>query len=183
MKEKPKLIASKIIHDDWLKLRVDTLQVPGVKEPYRYEVVVIPGDGVAALAFLDPDTLLLARQYRHPVSEYLLELIQGGVKKKETIEEAARRELLEETGYDGKIEYLNTMYPMPGSLDMRINIVRATNLRKVQEPSLHGVESLEVVTRSYQGVVCEVLAGRHKDSALVWAVLYHEILTSLNLPK
>ncbi|MFQ6010105.1 MAG: NUDIX hydrolase [Candidatus Aenigmatarchaeota archaeon] len=174
MRKKPEVLRSKNQYNGWLKLRVDILKLPGTEKPYPYDVVEI-GDGVAVLPFLDKETLLLAEQYRHPVGETLLELIQGGIRKNETIVEAAKRELLEETGYTGNVKNTYTMYPLPGSLDMRLYIVEATELEKIQEPGLDATESLTLVERSYKQVLEEVLSGKHKDSALAWAVLYHEV--------
>ncbi len=116
----PKILESKYIYEGWLKHRVDKLEFEN-DGSYEYSIIKI-GNGVAVLPFIDEKTILLAKQYRHPVKEELLELIQGGVKKDASIENAAKRELLEETGYSGNMEYLITMYPLSGSLDMRLHI-------------------------------------------------------------
>ena len=52
------------------------------------------------------------------------ELIQGGIHRSEfeSPAEAAERELLEETGYKGKLSPTVTIYPLPGSLDMRLSL-------------------------------------------------------------
>lgn len=173
MIEEPRVLRSIMVHEGWLKLRTDVLQIEGVQSTYPYDVVTM-GDGVAVLPFLDEGTLLLAKQYRHPVKDYLLELIQGGISKGETREEAARRELLEETGYGGALTHMITMYPMPTSLDMRLHVMRCTELEWICEPQLDETERLRLVKRDYSEVLEEVIAGKHKDSALVMAVLYHE---------
>ena len=176
MKQKLPRLASQEVYNGWLKVRVDTFRLPGIGVPHPFDIVTI-NDGSAVLPFLDEDTLLLAEQYRLAVDDYLLELIQGGMQKSESPEDAARRELLEETGYAGELTYLSTMYPLPGSLDMRLHIFQARNIRKIQEPNLDHGEELTIVTRPYQQVIEEVLRGKHKDSALVWAILFHEALS------
>jgi len=151
----PQKVNSKIVHDGWLQLRVDSLQYAGSDTLYQYDVVHV-GDGVAILPFLDDNTLLLAKSYRYPIGETLLECIQGGMKKGESIIESAARELLEETGYAGTLTYTNTMYPLPGSLDMRLHLLKATDLQKIQEPKLDEFEHVEIIVRPYLDVLEEI---------------------------
>jgi ADP-ribose pyrophosphatase len=61
---------------------------------------VIQGkDSVAIVATTPGNTILLVRQYRPAVAAVTLELPAGHIEPGETPEQAARRELLEETGY------------------------------------------------------------------------------------
>ncbi|MCX6774502.1 MAG: NUDIX hydrolase [DPANN group archaeon] len=173
MIEKPEITSTQRIYTGWLRLDVLTLREGGVTR--KYDVVTSKG-GVAILPFLDNDTVLLARQYRPPVDDYLLELIQGGLKTEdESAEEAARRELLEETGYEGKIEHLATFFPFPTALNMRLHIMKAYNLRKVQEPEDNPLERLTLVEMPYKQLLEEVLSGKHKDSALREAVMCYQL--------
>jgi len=176
--EKPSVISSKQIYDGWLKLRVDTVKVPGSDKNYNYDVVTI-GDGVAILPFIDKDTLLLSRQYRHPVEDTLLEVIQGGIGKNETKEQAAHRELLEETGFACTLAPMTTVHLMPGSLCQKIHIYKGSNLRKVQEPETNPLEKMELVKVKYDGVLKEIIEGKHKDSVLAISVLHHFASTHL----
>jgi len=58
------------------------------------------------IAFKTPDTILMLRQFRPFYGEYLWELPGGKVDKTGDLEEGARRELREETGFDARsIEY------------------------------------------------------------------------------
>lgn len=174
MIRKPRLLSSRVVHDGWLKVRLDEIKLDGLP-PYTYDVVTI-GDGVAVLPFLTVENLLLAVQYRHPVEDTLLELIQGGIAKGETPHQAAHRELREETGYDGTLEYLRTMYPLPGSLDMRLHLFSATSLAKKGDQELDTGETLELTAYPYHQLLLEVLAGKHKDSALVTAMMHYALL-------
>ena len=58
----------------------------------------LPG-AVAILAFDENDRILMVSQYRHAVEDEVLELPAGMLEKGEDPIEAARRELLEETGF------------------------------------------------------------------------------------
>ena len=61
-------------------------------------------EGIAVYAVTeDGGHLVLVRQYRYPVDEYLYELPAGLIEPGETAEEAACREMLEETGWKLKV--------------------------------------------------------------------------------
>lgn len=89
------------------------------------------------VAVTDEQKLLFVEQYRIPLHSCTIELPAGIVGdeesfKDETYVEAARRELIEETGYEaGKIELL-TSTPASGGLTSEIStLLRASNLRRV----------------------------------------------------
>lgn len=177
MKQKPQTISEQNLHKGWLEVNSRQIQVPDRAEPYNYEIVKVgDGCGVGVLPFLDKNTVLLSRQYRPPIDEVILELIQGGRRNGERKAEAIKRELLEETGMKGNIEYLTAIYPLPGTLEMRFDIFKATHLTKVQEPQADPLEDAELIEYPYTQVVREVIEGKHRDSVLVTAVLYHEAI-------
>ena len=69
-------------------------------------------DFVCIVAVTEQKELLLVRQFRHAVAEMTLELPAGHVEKGETPEQAARKELLEETGHIAeKFELLASLSP------------------------------------------------------------------------
>lgn len=72
----------------------DTLEIGGMKYPYSYERA---GDCVCVLPIIENDIVLI-RQYRHSFNEWLYEIPAGGLDEEQP-EAAAKRELLEETGY------------------------------------------------------------------------------------
>ena len=126
----PHVLKSKEIYSGRLvQLRVDRIIEPGGVRAER-EVVHHAGS-VVVLAHSGDGRIVLVRQYRYPVKQFLWELIAGGLEPGETPLAAARRELLEETGYRAKkLRPLFDFFPSPGILTERMFLVEATELSR-----------------------------------------------------
>ena len=164
----------KLIYRNFVKLFVQKFKLPSGKE-YSYDIVKI-NDGVGVLAFLNKDTLLLQRHYRPPINTTQLEIVCGGINDGETPIQAAQRELLEETGYKGKIVYMTAGNPMAGTLDHKFHLFYATDLVKVAEPGVNEAEVFENIEKSYTELLQEILEGKHLDVPLVMSVLFYNVL-------
>lgn len=87
-------------------------------------------DFVCIIAVTEKKELLLVRQFRHAVAAMTLELPAGHVEKGETPEQAARKELLEETGHIAeKFELLASLSPSPARFTNRMWCYFAGNAR------------------------------------------------------
>ena len=110
-----------------ITLEVDRVIEPGGVEADR-EVVRHPGSAVI-LPITAEGEVVLVRQYRYAVAEFLWEAPAGHIEEGESPEEAARRELVEETGYyPRRLEKLLDFYPAPGFTDEKLHLFRATEL-------------------------------------------------------
>jgi len=85
---------------------------------------------VAAIVPLDADgNVILVRQYRLPARDALLEIPAGGAERGESVEDAAQRELREETGFRaGRLERLCGFFVSPGYCTEFIHVFLATDL-------------------------------------------------------
>ena len=92
---------------------------------------IIRHPGAAAIVPLtEKGTLLMIRQYRHSVGEFIWEIPAGTLDPGEDPLECARRELVEETGFEAEAwEEIGEITPLPGYSDERIHIFLATGLR------------------------------------------------------
>ncbi|WP_317995423.1 NUDIX hydrolase [Vulcanimicrobium alpinum] len=96
-----------------LNLRLDTLTGTN-GTPHEVEIVE-HSEAVVVIVRPQPHTMLLVKQYRHPVGRETWEVVAGGMDPGETPEEAAIRELREETGYRARrVERLWSAFSAPG---------------------------------------------------------------------
>ena len=110
-----------------IQLKVDNIIEPGDVRAVR-EVVQHVGS-VVVLAHSNDGRIVLVRQYRYAAGQYLWELIAGGLEHRERPLAAAKRELLEETGYRAaRCRLLFDFFPSPGILTERMFLVEATGL-------------------------------------------------------
>jgi ADP-ribose pyrophosphatase len=111
------LLRSRRIYDGKVvSLRVDTLRRPNA-EPYDVEVVE-HAQAVVVIVRPKPSEMLLVRQYRHPLARENWEVVAGGMNPGESPEEAAARELREETGYLAhRVTRLWSAFSAPGFCD------------------------------------------------------------------
>jgi ADP-ribose pyrophosphatase len=92
-------VSSRLAYDGGLlKVKRDAVRLPGGAPAWR-EYVVHPG-AVMMLAFVDDDTILLERQFRYPKLRHFIELPAGKLESDEPPLATARRELIEECGYE-----------------------------------------------------------------------------------
>lgn len=146
-----------LLKDRWIDLRADRCVTSSgvVIEPYY--VLTYP-DWVHVVALTEADELVLVRQYRHGVGTEVLELPGGAVDASDVdLETAARRELLEETGFSAAgIQQVTTLFPNPATQSNRLHIMLATGLRRDAAQSLDPGEDGLTVELVPLG---EVLAG------------------------
>lgn len=108
---------------------LDRLIEPGGVTVDR-EVVGHAGS-VVVLPHLPDGRILLVRQFRYATRKSLWELVAGGIEPGEAPLKAARRELLEETGYwAGSLRSLFNFYPSPGFLSERMHLIEAWDLSR-----------------------------------------------------
>ena len=92
-----------------------------------------PGS-VAIVPRLGDDRIVLIRQYRYAVEEFIWEIPAGTLEPGEEPEACARRELIEETGYRARdMRLLLDYYPSPGILTERMRIYAASGIEHVGE--------------------------------------------------
>ena len=125
--------------------RKDTCEMPDGIIVDAYYVVELPSS-VCALAITEDGNVLLAKQYRHPLEETLIELPGGFVDAGEEPDKAIDRELLEETGHEfTSIEFVGKVSANPGLLTGYTHLYLARGGKKVASQRLDHNEEIEVL--------------------------------------
>jgi ADP-ribose pyrophosphatase len=121
--------------------------------------------------------VLLVRQYRHAAQQYLWELCAGRIDRGENELAAAKRELLEETGYTAaRWKRILRFYASPGFVAETMSIYLARGLR----PGIAQPEEDEVIELRFfplSTAVRMAMAGHIQDGKTISGVLWlsHEL--------
>jgi 8-oxo-dGTP pyrophosphatase MutT (NUDIX family) len=145
MSERWRVLKSRFAVDrPWLRVREDHVRLPNGLELESF--YVMEGRHWASVVAVTEDRhVVLVEQYRHGISTVTLELPAGMIDEGETPLEAARRELLEETGYHADAWHpLAIVAPEPNKSTLFAHFFVAENARRVGPPRPESVEQIEV---------------------------------------
>jgi ADP-ribose pyrophosphatase len=152
-------------------LQRDTVIEPGGLQVER-DIIEHPGSVVVLPIFKD-GRILLIRQYRHSVGEFLWELVAGRKEPNESPVAGARRELLEETGYSAKrMRKLMRVVPTPGFVNEWMWIFAAEGLT---EGAAQPEEDEKITPRIFSLKETEKMIerGTLRDAKSICGILYY----------
>ena len=146
--------------DRWLRLRSDTVRLPGGSTLTPYHVIEA-ADWVNVVAISEAGCILLVEQYRHAVTRTMMEIPAGHVDAGEVPEAAAHRELKEETGYGGGTWHaLGALHPAASRFNNQVHSFLALDVTKVTAPAQHESETLHLHEIPWVEFVDGLRAGR-----------------------
>lgn len=168
MKYEEVTVSSQKIYDGKvIKLQVDEVKLPDGKLGRR-EIVKHPG-AVAVLAIVD-DKMLVVEQYRKAMERSLVEIPAGKLEAGERLEEAAARELEEETGWRcQQLEPICSFYTSPGFADEIVHLFFARGLKR-SKAALDDDEFLDAFCLSLDEARACIQNGRIRDAKTITAV-------------
>jgi 8-oxo-dGTP pyrophosphatase MutT (NUDIX family) len=152
-------------------LRTDRASSPRTNEAYDFYVLE-SADWVNVIPLTPRNEVVLIRQYRHGIREGTLEIPGGIVEENDSPEDAARRELIEETGYKGsEMQLLGSVHPNPAFLTNRCYTFVAKGVSRVKEQEQDEKEDIEVVVMPLEQIPALIRDGEITH-ALVLAAFY-----------
>ena len=173
-----------IIKNKWIDFRESRYRFPdGTEfEPYysysrRDYVVIVPSD--------EEGNYLCVRQFRQGIKQVTTEFVAGGIERSdgkdyggnreiaaEDALESAKRELLEETGYEsGEWTHLLTIPSNATIADNYAHLFAARNCRKVAGQDLDDTEYLNVVKHSAREIEDLIAEGGFQQAMHITAWL------------
>jgi ADP-ribose pyrophosphatase len=112
------------------------------------------------LALTEQGDILCERQYKHGVGRKVLTLVGGRIEPGERSQDAAKRELLEETGYESdEWQFLGESVTHANAGGTTFYSFLARNCRKVTEPNSGDLEAMKIEIRSFRDVFASFANG------------------------
>ena len=166
-----RLGTERLYETPYFVLRSDRLRLPGgaIKDPYY---VLERPDAAIIFPLTREGEVVLVRQYRPPLERMELGLPAGLVEEGEKPEAAARRELLEETGYSGgEWELLGTLASSPSLKDNWAYLFLARDVEESAAPDPDEHELIEVAEVAVEDLPGLIREGEIVSSSGVAAIM------------
>ena len=145
-----------LVNDRWLKLRADTCETPSGAEISPYYVFEYP-DWVNVVVLDDTGKVWMLNQYRQGAGEVVREIVAGAIEQGETPEQAARREALEELGYEGgECVKLGVAYANPANHTNKVNFMLIHGGSVTQEQNLEVGETMTIESQDFEELLKDI---------------------------
>ena len=165
-----KLVSSKIDSSySIFNLRTDRAVSPRTQKTHDFYILESL-DWVNVIPITIENDVVLIRQYRHGIRDITLEIPGGIIEKKDSPENAALRELKEETGYStSDIIQLSSVYANPAFLDNRCYTFLAKDVSPVSEQDQDEKEDIEIVLKPLEDIPRLIREGEISHSLILVA--------------
>lgn len=174
---RPEVIGSEyVIRRPWLTARRDRLKMPDGTENPEFYVLEYP-DWVNVIAITADERFLMVRQYRHGLGVISTELCAGVIEEGESPLEAAKRELLEETGYEGgEWELQCVISGNPSTTNNLTHCFLARGVKPTGRMHLDATEDIVPVLLSREELLAMLERDEMKQALMLaplWRFFYH----------
>ncbi len=164
-----------VYENPWIKVREDEVVQPDGK-PGIYGVVQFKNTAIGVLPIDEDDKICLVGQYRYAINKYSWEIPEGGCAEGEDYLEAAKRELIEETGIVAEHwTRLGSSHLSNSVSDELAIFYLATGLTR-GKPEPEGTEQLAYNHVSFEQALDMVMQGEITDALSILAITHYGIL-------
>ena len=149
----------------------------GDRTGWKMKRSIVRHRGSAVMMAVDAENrVMLVKQYRLPANQFLWELPAGKTDEGETVLQAARRELIEETGLRAKKwKKLVSFFPSPGYVEEKMTIFLATELTAGESQPMEDerIETRWFKKKEVRELIAsnKILDGKTMIGFLYWARL------------
>ncbi len=155
-----KLVKSQIVFDKFMQIEERTYKIPDGQTKNFYIKITKPA--ICVLAITDDNKVITVKQYRPGPNKTLNELPGGYMDDGETPEEAMTRELREETGYEGDMQFVTQCFD-DAYTTMNRSCFVATDCKKVGDQQLDDSEFIDVELVGLEDFLKIVRSGQMTD--------------------
>lgn len=143
---------------------------PGKNVEHNFFIMNNP-DWINVVVLTEDNQLVFVKQHRLGTDDITIETVAGLMDGGESPEESARRELLEETGYQaGELLLMKKLSANPAIMSNHIYFYLARNARKIAAQELDHAEDIEVITVPEEEAVHMISDGRIDHTIIVTAL-------------
>lgn len=169
---KPKRLSRTTIYEsNWVSLYRDQVQYPAGRISQEHHVLEFVRQGVAAIVENKQGQIVMIESYRYVTDSIELEVPAGSAEPGEDLAETAKREVLEETGYDSHSHtLLHSYYSTPGIANQIFNIFHCQAGEKLAEFDQNEVRSVKWYSRAELKEM--IKKGQIKDGFTLAALLF-----------
>jgi ADP-ribose pyrophosphatase len=143
-----------------------------IEDEYGHTYFSLTENESVVILAKDGDSFLLIEQFRQPVGSYIVQLPGGGVEQGESLEQAAKREFLEETGYEcGTVHYLGKLLPASWRSNEITYVFYTEEVGSNVHQRLESHEKIRVIKMDVRDCLKQVKENKINDSELCYALL------------
>lgn len=169
-----------IYNNPWIRVREDQVIRPDGKDGI-FGVVEMQS-GVTVVALTPENDVFLSREYKYAVKRYTLECFSGGIDRDESTLDAAKRELMEESGAETESwTDLGSLDPFTGIILSTNHMYLAQNLVFSNEQNTDGGEIIDLIKVPFNEALEMVKNGEITHGASVVAILKTNLILNSSL--
>lgn len=157
--------------NNWWEYLLDKCFIPNGKE-YEYHYVHTGGSAMS-VPVMNDGKIILVKQYRYLNRRFSIEFPSGGIKVGQNPDLIARKELIEETGFDGDFEKIGKFNPYNGITDEYCHVYIVNNLRPSKSEIKDEQEEFEYLYLTPEEIETMIISNEISDgmSMAVWAMV------------